>query len=58
MDHDSWWIAVAFVFGPVPRTLSYATTWSMCHGSAVKMEIFILFNSHSLFNVPLPACLD
>lgn len=53
----SWWITVALCSVVCERGDSrwkcemFGTT---CHGSAVKMEIFMLFDSHSLFSHTLP----
>lgn len=57
--HDTWCIMVALCLVSCEgRYLMLQRIRSMCHGSPVKIEIFILFNSHSLFNDPLTACLD
>ena len=59
-DHDSRGNTVALRLVVISCCPPYMCEMigSMCCGSSVGMEIFILFNSHTLFNVPLPACLD
>lgn len=53
-DQASRWISVA----PSSVTWSLAYRTSMCQASAVEVDVFILSDGRSLFNVPGAACLD